>query len=132
MKRHASGSDSNLKTIRFALAGGVLALGLVAFVVTWRQSASAEAAALVGVLTRVFVVVSGGALAGLLAFRALQLRERDRERGGRLALAAWATAETPALIGGIIFMMSGMALYYAVGFAILLLAFALVPIPEDS
>ena len=130
MQPHASGSDS-LRTIRFALAGGVIALGAVAFFVTWRQPANAEAAAIVGLLVKVFVIVSGGALASLMALRLLQTRERDLERGGRLALAAWATAETPALIGGVIFMMSGSALYYVVGFGILLAAFSFVPIPGE-
>jgi hypothetical protein len=129
MQPHSVNSDS-LRTIRIALAGGVLALGAVAFFMTWRQPANADAAAIVGVLVRVFVIVSGGSLASLLAFRMLQSRERDPERGGRLAVASWATAEIPAVIGGVIYMMSGSALYYVVGFAILLVAFASVPIPE--
>jgi len=130
MQPHTVSSD-NLRTIRLALAGGVVALGGVAFFMTWRQPANIEAAAMVGLLVRVFVIVSGGSLAGLPVFRLLQSRERDPERGGRLALAAWATAEAPALIGGVIFMMSGTALYYIAGFGILLAAFSVVPIPED-
>jgi Zn-dependent protease with chaperone function len=130
MQPHSVSNDS-LKTIRFALAGGVFALGAVAFFMTWRQPANPDTAEIVGILVRVFVIVSGGSLASLVAFRALQSRERDAERRGRLSVAAWAMAEVPALIGGVIYMMSGTALYYAVGFAILFAAFATVPIPED-
>jgi hypothetical protein len=123
-------ASSALKLIRVALLGGVLVLGIV---IAWLNGRAGHVPdpALGGVLRPAFLVMALGVLAGLAAVRAAQSRAAAEQRGG-FAIVGWALGESTALFGGVAWLLAGEVLLYLTGVGVLLIAFLLVPVPEDT
>lgn len=118
-----------LRAIRLAMMGGVLLFGAV----TWAFHQSPEwTPADTGMtdqlarLARIASVVVAGALGVMF----MKYRQADQvSRASTLAILAWAQAETIALLGGVLFFLSGSPGWYLSGLVLLSLAMVAFPPP---
>jgi hypothetical protein len=118
-----------LRLLRLTLVTGVLAFGVVVWFLRRSGSAPAPSASPEALLLA-GRIAWGVALAGclLLFFRMRQASSSGQQRV--YSIIAWALGEATALYGGVVFLLTGHALWYqlGVGFMVLtLLAFPAVP-----
>jgi len=124
-------TPSTLRVIRLALLGGVLLFGSVVWYLTARGTIDPLPAAGMTPLLIAFTGVSLASLFGLAVLRSQQARAEDPLRRATLAIVGWAVGEAPALLGGVIYLLSASPIAYYTGVAILLASFAVIPIPEE-
>jgi 4-amino-4-deoxy-L-arabinose transferase-like glycosyltransferase len=122
-----------LALIRAALLIGVFVFGLIA----WFLTRSGGLAALDPPVLALFRSVLAVALV-IVAVGLIVLRRKRRERSSYQGKASytiigWALAEFVAFGGGVCFIITGNALYYLLGFALLFAAnFVMLPLPEQA
>lgn len=125
-------SPWTLKVIRLALTGGVLLFGAVVWFLTNRGTGPQLPADYAGPLTLAFAGLALASLVGLAVVRSVQARAADPLRKNTLAVVGWAFGEAPALLGGVFYLMTASPILYLTGVAVLLVAFVMVPIPEQA
>lgn len=119
-----------LRVIRVALLAGVVIFGTVVFYVT-REGPVSDVPTQAGrYLSFVLLGLAGASLAALVVVRSVRENANDWVRKSSLTVIGWALGEAPALLGGVIWMLTGSPVPYMIGFAVLLVSFLMVPIPE--
>lgn len=121
-----------LRLIRLALFAGVAIFGSVVFYLTREGSFGDMPAETTRFLSFALIGLSAASLGTLLIIRALRERATDWERTASLTVVGWALGEAPALFGGVIYLLTASAVPYLTGVGILIVAFLLIPIPEES
>ena len=120
-----------LRVIRLALLGGVLLFGGVVWYLTARGTTTPLPPEGMNPLLIAFTGVSLASLIGLVVMRSQQARAEDPLRKATLAIVGWAIGELPALMGGVLYLLTTSPIAYYTGLAILLAGFAVIPIPEE-
>jgi hypothetical protein len=116
-------TPSSFNIIRFALLGGVLFLGAIA----WFLSRDGDFGALDEETATVFryafyAVFTASALGMLFVHRSLPQAETFQQRATRCILG-FALAEGTALFGGVYLLLTGSAMLYVIGLVLFLIAF---------
>jgi len=120
-----------LKLIRVALVSGVFVFGMAAFFVSGRMT-EPPPSDLVDTLQLSFGIIAVTSLLGAVVLRSLQARATDWSRRVSLVIASWALGEAPAMVGGLVYLMTADPLTYVVGVAILFFVFGIVHVPEQA
>lgn len=128
---NGTASPDALKLIRVALTAGVLLLGVAAFFVSNQPGRPQPTPEMETTLRIVYSAIAMTALIAIAVMRNLHSRAADPQRRVALVISAWALGETPALFGGVTYLLTGDPLLYIVGVAILFVAFLLIPLPEQ-
>jgi hypothetical protein len=121
-----------LRVIRVALLAGVVIFGTVVFYLTREGPVSDVPAETARYLSFVLVGLAAASLAALLVVRSVRDNTPDREKKSSLTVVGWALGEAPALLGGVIYMLTASPVPYLTGLAVLIVAFLMIPIPEAS
>jgi hypothetical protein len=127
-------NELNRKTLtimRAALLAGVLLLGAAVWWVLRGGERPPLDDARESALRLFFTVLAVATAPGIIAVRFAQGRAPGFARKAQLAIVGWALGEGVALLGGVIYMLTGSPRLYLLGVLVLLAAFALVPIPRD-
>jgi hypothetical protein len=131
MVNGATPTPDALKLIRVALVSGVFVFGMVAFFVSGRMT-EPPPGELLNTLQLSFGIVAVTSLVGAVVLRSLQARASEWNRRVALVIASWALGEAPALVGGMVYLLTADPLTYVVGVAILFFVFGIVHIPEQT
>jgi hypothetical protein len=115
-----------LGVIRVALLAGVLAFGALTWLMRRRGAVSAPPD--VAPLRVMVLAMWALAVTGIVVFRTLFGRTTDAARRARLSIFGWAAGEAPALIGGVYYLMTGDAGWYATGVLLLVATFVVFPL----
>ena len=115
-----------LGVIRMALLAGVLAFGALTWLMRRRGAVSVPPD--VAPLRVMLAVMWALAVTSIVAFRTLFGRTSDLARRARLSIFGWAAGEAPALIGGVYYLMTGDAGWYAAGVLLLVATFVVFPL----
>lgn len=120
-----------LRAIRLAMMGGVLLFGGVSWFLhqtpDWTPADPSTAAQLT-MMGRIIWAVAGSALVVMF------LKFRDVTNPGQastVAILAWASAESLALFGGVVFFLTASVGWYIAGVIALTLAFVAFPAPAN-
>jgi hypothetical protein len=123
---------TQLQLVRGALLGGVVLFGAAVFLIQRSQPPEPLAADAAARLRLFFIVIGLVTAVGLFVVRSLAERAADFQKAARLAIIGWAVAESLALLGGVIYLLTGRPLLYLIGTMVLIAACVLVPIPEET
>lgn len=118
-----------LAIIRLALVTGVVGLGAVVAMLHRppMMDPSSVDAKLLG------FALAGSALAGIGVALLLRRRiavEPDAARRNSFLIASWAAGEAPGLFGGVVFMLTGQWIWFAIGLLAMLIAMLLSPMRD--
>ncbi len=118
-----------LPIIRIGLLSGIIVFGVVAYFLSGDLASPDEQ--LGEMLKLVFVALTA---VSLIASAVISRKVKNTEASGsHFLLAGWALAEAPALLGGIIWLLTGQAIYFVLGailFAVTM--FFILPIGGDG
>jgi hypothetical protein len=125
--RSSAGSLRVLRVIRLALLAGVLAFGGVVWYLLREgmETAPLEPGFLYG-----FVAVLVASGVGIAVIQLRHAAETEPARLQALAIAGWAVGEAPALLGGVLYLLSGNPVPYLVGLGMMLVSFVMIPVRE--
>lgn len=123
---------SALQVVRMGLVLGVLLFGIVTYVFRHSGDQPVVDQQVVTMLRYALLGLVVVALAGILFLRSAQANAATFEKRAGLAIAGWSMGEAPALFGGVYYFVSGNLAGYLLGFAILLVAIALIPLPSSD
>jgi len=122
----AKPSPQPVQLIRLALITGVLMFGAVILFVhrqpSWKPGVLPSA---IGYALLAYAIV---AVLVARAMRGRVLREPDPQRRASLLLIGWAVGEGAALLGAVIFFVTGQGQWYLLGLLAMLTVFAFLPI----
>ena len=118
-----------LHLIRLSIFGGAFLVG----VVTWwlRRETPPPMEADMGPLRSVGYALWVSALVVLAFLRGLLGKAVDLARRATLLIIAWATAESLALFGGVVWFLHGESRWYVAGMCLLLATFILFPLTRE-
>lgn len=120
-----------LGLIRFALLAGALGFGAVVyFAQPIEGRGQRPTAETIQQLRYVGYAVWGVAIAGML-FLKIRLGETIESGSPNLMIIGWALAEMTALFGGVYYQLVGDYALYVAGIVVMLVSFALFPVPRD-
>ncbi len=119
-----------LALIRLALWTGVAALGAVTWFLHWRGRFPVSAMPAVLRYTQVALCVL--ALGAVLAMRGRVVRAADGPERSSGLIRLWAIGESPALFGGVLFLLTNDPQWYGFGLVVMLTTFVLTPIGRSS
>jgi hypothetical protein len=126
----ASSRPQSLQLIRLSLMAGVLMFGAVILLVhrqpNWKPGVLPPAMEYALVACAILAVSIAMMLKGRVT------RERDPERRASLLITGWAVGEGAALLGGVIFFITGQGQWYAFGLLAMVCAFAVLPIGANA
>jgi hypothetical protein len=128
---NASTTPSAARMIRLALVGGVLLFGCVAWYVTRGQTEPTMPADAAAPLTWGFGLLAVGSLAALTMVRRMGARAESLQQRATVAIVGWSLGEAPALLGGVIYLLTGSPIPYLTGVGVMLVALIMVPVPEE-
>jgi hypothetical protein len=126
--RSSAGALRVQRIIRLALLAGVLTFGGIVWFVLRHggvETAPLEPAFLYG-----FVAVLVASGVGIAVIQLRHAAETEPARLQTLALAGWALGEAPALLGGVLYLLSGNPVPYLVGLGMMLVSFVMIPVRE--
>jgi len=122
----AKASPQPVQLIRLALITGVLMFGAVMLFVhrqpSWKPGVLPSA---IGYALLAYAIV---AVLVARAMRGRVLREPEPQRRASLLLIGWAVGEGAALLGAVIFFVTGQGQWYLLGLLAMLTVFAFLPI----
>jgi len=122
----AKASPQPVQLIRLALITGVLMFGAVILFVhrqpSWKPGVLPSA---IGYALLAYAIV---AVLVARAMRGRVLREPEPQRRASLLLIGWAVGEGAALLGAVIFFVTGQGQWYLLGLLAMLTVFAFLPI----
>lgn len=121
-----------LRVIRGALLAGIVIFGSVAWYVTQEGPVASVTADATRYLSMVLIGLSAASIGVVLVVRSLRERAEGIERRSTLTVVGWAMGEAPALLGGVIYLMTASAFPYLTGLCVFLLAVFLIPVPEEN
>jgi hypothetical protein len=122
-------SPAVLRLIRASLLFGVLAFGAV----TYFTQAQRQPGLPVETAATLRLVVYGLVALVLVAsfvLRGVRERARDEAAAANLTIIAWAIGETPALLGAVVYFLSGDPMPYLIGLVTFLLMLVTIRPPE--
>lgn len=113
--------------IRFALLIGVLTFGGVTWFLRRTQDAPGMSAEGARTLLLIGRVAWGLAIAGCIVVFASLQREPGPARQQQLSIVAWALGESVAMLGGVVWFLTGSPSWYVPGLVFLVLTFLAFP-----
>jgi hypothetical protein len=126
--RSSAGALRVQRIIRLALLAGVLTFGGVVWFVL--RDGGLETAPLEPGFLYGFVAVLVASGVGIAVIQLRHAAETEPARLQALAIAGWAVGEAPALLGGVLYLLSGNPVPYLVGLGMMLVAFVMIPVRE--
>ena len=126
-------TPASLNIIRFALLGGSLLIGAVAwFLIKSGQIVPTVDEELTGILRLVFYASLVLTMGAIWVIRQRAGQAEGFTQRGKLLLIGYAVSEWLTLFGAVYLFLSGNASLFLGGLLVLVIAFALLPISKDS
>lgn len=125
-----SAAPAALRVIRLALFAGVMMFGAVAWYVTRQGPVSELPEQTTRYLSFVLMGLAVASLAALTVVRGVTANSKDYARRSTLTVVGWALGEAPALLGGVLYLLTGSPVPFITGLFVLLVGFLMIPVPE--
>lgn len=120
-----------LRLIRLSLLFGILAFGAVAYF-TQAQRQPALEPGVQNMLRLAAFALSGAVVIAAFVFRTLRARAAGPAAVASTTIIAWAVGEAPAILGAVVYFLSGDARPFLVGVAAFVLMLVAVPLPDGG
>ena len=126
------GERTRLNIVRLALVLGVITFGAVAFAVQRASTSQIGTAATVAVFRALAIGLLALGAGALVVLRSRIGDVTDPAKQRTLCIVGYALCESPALAGGVIWMMGGGPLFYGLGLGLLIAAVTLLAPPSED
>ena len=121
-----------LRVIRLAMLAGVVVFGSVVYYMTREGPMSDVPNEAARALSFALMGLSAASLAALFVVRSIRERAVSYDRRSALTIVGWSVGEAPALLGGVIYLLTASPLPYLTGLSVLIASFLMIPVPEES
>jgi hypothetical protein len=128
----ASATPAALRVIRLALLAGVVMFGSVVYYLTREGPVSDVPNEATRSLSFALMGLAAASLAALFVVRSIRDRAASYDRRSALTVVGWAVGEAPALLGGVVYLLTASPLPYLTGLSVLIASFLMIPVPEES
>lgn len=121
-----------LRVIRLALLAGVVVFGSVVYYMTREGPMSDVPNEAARALSFALMGLSAASLAALFVVRSIRERAESYDRRSTFTIVGWSVGEAPALLGGVVYLLTASPLPYLTGLSVLIASFLIIPVPEES
>jgi hypothetical protein len=125
-----SATPTALRVIRLALFAGVVTFGAVAWYVTREGPVSDVPEQTARYLSFVLIGLAVASLGALTVVRGVRANASEYARQGTLTVVGWSLGEAPALLGGVLYLLTGSPVPFVTGILVLLVGFVMLPVPD--
>jgi hypothetical protein len=121
-----------LRVIRLAMLAGVVVFGSVVYYMTREGPMSDVPNEAARALSFALMGLSAASLAALFVVRSIREKAVSDDRRSAFTIVGWSVGEAPALLGGVIYLLTASPLPYLTGLSVLIASFLMIPVPEES